>query len=59
MPADADGAGPPPCGGWIHRRVVTRYVIANDTFSTGTFPVRSLWGNAFNGGAGGCVLSYP
>ncbi|HEY8741300.1 MAG TPA: hypothetical protein VIN56_11980 [Candidatus Dormibacteraeota bacterium] len=23
------------------------------------FPVQSLWSNAFNGGAGGCVLSYP
>lgn len=26
--------------------------------STGTFPVQSLWSNAFNSGAGGCVLSY-
>jgi serine protease len=32
---------------------------ANITLSTGTFPVQSLWSNAFNGGAGGCVLSYP
>ena len=32
---------------------------ANVTLSTGTFPVQSLWSNAFNGGAGGCVLSYP
>ncbi len=31
---------------------------ANVTFSTGTFPVQSLWSNAFNSGAGGCVLSY-
>lgn len=31
---------------------------ANVTFSTGTFPVQSLWSNAFSGGAGGCVLSY-
>lgn len=23
-----------------------------------TFPVQSLWSNAFNGGGGGCVLSY-
>jgi hypothetical protein len=30
----------------------------NVTFSTGTFPVQSLWSNAANGGAGGCVLSY-
>ena len=29
------------------------------SFSTGTFPVQSLWSNAFNGGAGGCVVSYP
>lgn len=32
---------------------------ANISLSTGTFPVQSLWSNAFSGGAGGCVLSYP
>ena len=32
---------------------------ADVTLSTGTFPVQSLWSNAFNGGSGGCVLSYP
>ena len=32
---------------------------ADAPFSTGTFPVQSLWSNAFNGGSGGCVLSYP
>lgn len=32
---------------------------ANVTFTTGTFPVQSLWSNAFNSGSGGCVLSYP
>ena len=32
---------------------------ANIALSTGTFPVQSLWSNAFNKGAGGCVLSYP
>ena len=32
---------------------------ANVTLTTGIFPVQSLWSNAFNGGAGGCVLSYP
>ncbi len=31
---------------------------ANITLSSGTFPVQSLWSNAFNSGAGGCVLSY-
>lgn len=31
---------------------------ANVSFSSGTFPVQSLWSNAFNGGSGGCVLSY-
>ena len=31
---------------------------ANITLSTGTFAVQSLWSNAFNSGAGGCVLSY-
>lgn len=29
------------------------------TFSTGDFPVQSLWSNGFNSGSGGCVLSYP
>jgi hypothetical protein len=32
---------------------------ADITLSTGTFPVQSLWSNAFNRDAGGCVLSYP
>jgi len=32
---------------------------ANVTLSTGTFPVQSLWSNAFNSNTGGCVLSYP
>jgi len=27
--------------------------------SGGSFPVQSLWSNAFNSGSGGCVLSYP
>ncbi len=31
---------------------------ANITLSTGTFAVQSLWSNAFNNDAGGCVLSY-
>jgi serine protease len=29
------------------------------TLSTGTFAVQSLWSNAFNGGGGGCVVTYP
>jgi hypothetical protein len=32
---------------------------ADITLSTGSFPVQSLWSNAFNINAGGCVLSYP
>ena len=28
------------------------------SISTGTFPVQSLWSNAFSGGSGGCVLSF-
>jgi len=32
---------------------------ANTSLSTGTFPVQSLWSNAFNSNAGGCALSYP
>jgi serine protease len=30
--------------------------MGNLTLSTGTFAVQSTWSNAFNGGAGGCVL---
>jgi serine protease len=32
---------------------------ASTTLSTGAFPVQSLWSNAFNSDAGGCVLSFP
>ncbi len=32
---------------------------ADVSLSTGSFPAQSLWSNAFNSGAGGCVLSYP
>jgi serine protease len=31
---------------------------ADIKLSSGTFPVQSLWSNAFNSDAGGCVLSY-
>jgi hypothetical protein len=31
---------------------------ANIALNGATFPVQSLWSNAFNGGSGGCVLSY-
>jgi hypothetical protein len=31
---------------------------ANATLTNGSFPVQSLWSNAFNSGAGGCVLSF-
>ena len=31
---------------------------ADITLTTGTFPVQSLWSNAFNSASGGCVLSY-
>jgi hypothetical protein len=32
---------------------------AKISLSTGSFPVQSLWSNAFNSDAGGCVISYP
>jgi serine protease len=32
---------------------------ANVTMNGATFPVQSLWSNAFNSQTGGCVLSYP
>ncbi len=31
---------------------------ANVAIGSGTYAVQSLWSNAFNGGAGGCVMSY-
>jgi hypothetical protein len=31
---------------------------ADVKLSTGTFPVQSLWSNAYGSGSGGCVLSY-
>jgi hypothetical protein len=31
---------------------------ANITASGNTFPVQSLWSNAYNSGSGGCVLAY-
>jgi hypothetical protein len=58
-----------PSGGWLDSGgrengdkcawITSRHgAVANITLSTGTFPVQSLWSNAFNRGAGGCVLSY-
>lgn len=32
---------------------------ADVQFTSGVFPVQSLWSNAFNSNTGGCVLSYP
>jgi hypothetical protein len=32
---------------------------ASVTMNGASFPVQSLWSNAFNTGRGGCVLSYP
>jgi serine protease len=31
---------------------------ANVSIGSNTFPVQSLWSNAFNSGAGGCVLTF-
>jgi len=31
----------------------------NVNFGGSSYAVQSLWSNAFNGGAGGCVISYP
>jgi len=32
---------------------------ASVSIGRSSYPVQSLWSNAFNSGAGGCVLSYP
>jgi len=58
-----------PNGGWLDRRGAEngdkcawissgQGASSNIHLSTGTFAVQSLWSNAFNGGSGGCVLSY-
>jgi serine protease len=58
-----------PNGGWLDRQGAENGdkcawissgsgASANITLSTGTFAVQTLWSNAFNSGAGGCVLSY-
>ena len=58
-----------PNGGWLDHRGSEngdkcawissgQGAAANITLSTGTFAVQSLWSNAFNSNAGGCVLSY-
>ena len=59
-----------PSGGWLDSRGSEngdkcawissgQGASANLSLATGTFPVQSLWSNAFNNDAGGCVLSYP
>jgi hypothetical protein len=59
-----------PNGGWLDSRGAEngdkcawissgQGAAAKVTFTTGTFPVQSLWSNASNSGRGGCVLSYP
>jgi len=58
-----------PNGGWLDRSGAEngdkcawissgQGASSNVHFPTGTFPVQSLWSNAFNSGSGGCVLSY-
>jgi serine protease len=59
-----------PNGGWLDSRGAEngdkcawiasgQGASANVTMNGATFPVQSLWSNAFNSNAGGCVLSYP
>ncbi len=60
---------PFPNGGWLDSRGAEngdkcawisagQGAASNVALSTGLFAVQSLWSNAFNGGAGGCVLAY-
>jgi hypothetical protein len=59
-----------PNGGWLDRQGAEngdkcawissgQGASANVSLSNGTYPVQSLWSNAFNNNNGGCVLSYP
>lgn len=59
-----------PNGGWLDSAVAengdkcawisapTPGYTRNVSFSTGTFPVQSLWSNSLNNFAGGCVIGY-
>ena len=58
-----------PNGGWLDRQGAEngdkcawissgQGASANVTMNGASFPVQSLWSNAFNSGRGGCVLSY-
>jgi serine protease len=58
-----------PNGGWLDRNGSEigdkcawissgQGASANVNMNGATFPVQSLWSNAFNNGAGGCVLSF-
>jgi hypothetical protein len=59
-----------PNGGWLDRNGEEngdkcawiqsgQGASATVSMGSGTYPVQSLWSNAFNGDRGGCVLSYP
>jgi hypothetical protein len=59
-----------PNGGWLDSRGAEngdkcawissgQGASANVSFGTISYPVQSLWSNAFNNNNGGCVLSYP
>ncbi len=61
---------PYPNGGWLDGRGEEngdkcawissgQGAAADVSLTTGSFAVQSLWSNAFNGGAGGCVVAYP
>lgn len=55
-----------PNGGWLDSggaengdKCAWNAATGNVQLNALTFPVQPLWSNAFNGGAGGCVLGYP
>ena len=59
-----------PNGGWLDSRGAEngdkcawissgQGASANVSFGGSSYPVQSLWSNAFNNKNGGCVLSYP
>ena len=59
-----------PNGGWLDRNGAEngdkcawissgQGASASVTIGSHSYPVQSLWSNAFNNNAGGCVLSYP
>jgi hypothetical protein len=52
-PAFDNRPSPPPNQG------ASQNIALGANSGANNYAVQSLWSNAFNGGAGGCVITYP